>query len=69
MEQEKPQSGFVQSPTLSVSVGEGQCGARAQGVDGLHDGLGDSQMLGEGRVSRSAKRRAKAWNSWTMRCA
>lgn len=48
MEQEKPQSGFVQSPTLSVSVGEGQCGARAQGVDGLHDGLGDSQMLGEG---------------------
>ena len=48
MVQEKPQSGFVQSPTLSVSVGEGHCSARAQDVDGLHDGLGDGQMLGEG---------------------
>ena len=45
MEQEKPQSGFVQSPTLSVSVGEGQCSARAQGIDGLHDGLGDDEMF------------------------
>ena len=45
MEQEKPQSGFVQSPTLSVSVGEGQCGARAQGIDGFHDGLGDGEMF------------------------
>ena len=33
---------------MSVHFWEGQCGVHVQGVDGLHDGLGDREVLVDG---------------------